>query len=237
MRTSTPRVASALAVTALVAASILVTAPAAQAHNYLVESNPAADSVITEVPDAFSVTTNEALLDLSGTGSGFAIQVTDAAGLYYGDGCGVVDGGTYSSGATLGKAGTYRFLWQVISEDGHTVSEEFSFTFEPSADAVISPGSTTAPVCGETIVEPTAEPTEEATATPENPTATESAAPVTGTADNAAADPLPWVVGGVIGLLAVVAVIAFALVGRRQPPTGESDGETPNSNPDDGTEH
>ena len=236
MRSSTPRVASILAATALVAASVL-TASAAQAHNYLVSSNPAADSVITEVPDVFSVTTNEALLDLSGSASGFAIQVTDAAGLYYGDGCGVVDGGTYSSGATLGEAGTYRFLWQVISADGHTVSEEFNFTFEPSADAVISPGSATAPVCGETDVEPTADPTEEATATPETPTATESATPVTGTVDTAAADPLPWIVGGVIGLLAVVAVIAFALVGRRQPPTAESEGEAPNSNPDSGTEH
>ena len=103
MRSSTPRVASILAATALVAASVLA-ASAAQAHNYPVSTNPAADSVITEVPDVFSVTTNEALLDLSGSASGFAIQVTDAAGLYYGDGCGVVDGGTYSSGATLGEA-------------------------------------------------------------------------------------------------------------------------------------
>ena len=214
MRASTPRLASALAVTALVAASILTTAPAAQAHNYLVGSNPSPDSVITEVPGAFSVTTNEALLDLSGSGSGFAIQVTDAAGLYYGDGCGVVDGGTYSSGATLGEAGTYRFLWQVISADGHTVSEEFTFTFEPSADAVTSEGSTSAPVCGESVAEPTEEPTTEPTAVPDEPSATETATPISAP-ETSAADPLPWVLGGGVALLAAAAVIAFALLGRR----------------------
>lgn len=147
----------------------LVSVPlGAQAHNYLVSSNPEADSTIDVVPEAFSVTTNEALLDLSGDGNGFAIQVIDSAGEYYGDGCPVVSGGTLSMGATLGEAGPYRFLWQVVSADGHTVSGEFAFTWAPAADAVISPGSPTPPVCGEPVVDqtPTATPTPEPSVEP-----------------------------------------------------------------------
>jgi hypothetical protein len=43
-------------------------APAA-AHNYLVSSSPEDGAVVTEQPGAFSVTTNDALLDLDGTGA------------------------------------------------------------------------------------------------------------------------------------------------------------------------
>lgn len=139
------RVGAVLAVTA---ALVLAIAAPAQAHDYLVSSTPAADSTITEVPESFSVTTNEALIDLSGGGSGFAIEVTDAAGLYYGDGCTAIVDSTVSTGASLGEAGDYRMLWQLVSADGHTVSGEVDFTWAPSADAVTSSGSPSPPDCG-----------------------------------------------------------------------------------------
>ncbi len=73
----TSRVGAAGALAVAVALALAVATPA-QAHNYLVASTPAAGSTISEVPESFSVTTNEALLDLSGDGSGFAIEVTDS---------------------------------------------------------------------------------------------------------------------------------------------------------------
>lgn len=141
------RIAAAGGTLAIVAA-VLVSAAPAQAHNYLVSSTPAANSTITELPATFSVTTNEALLDLTGDGSGFAIEVVDAAGLYYGDGCVSIVDATLSTGAALGEAGDYRLVWQLVSADGHTVSGEFGFTWDPAADAVRSPGSVDRPNCG-----------------------------------------------------------------------------------------
>ena len=141
----------AAAIAALVAAgSVLVLAAPAQAHNYLVESTPASGQSLTELPANFEITTNEALLDLGGDGSGFALQVRDADGLYYGDGCISVTNATMSTTAAIGAAGKYTVLWQVVSADGHTVSDEFPFTWAPTGDVPASKGSATAPNCGGT---------------------------------------------------------------------------------------
>ena len=152
------RAAGALA---LAAALVLAIATPASAHDYLVSSTPEQNSTITEVPASFSVTTDETLLDLSKDGAGFAIEVTDADGLYYGDGCVSIVDSTVSVGSSLGDAGAYRMLWQLVSADGHTVAGEVAFTWAPSADAVTSPGSATAPDCGGKAV---AVPRESATA-------------------------------------------------------------------------
>lgn len=205
-------VASALAAGA--AAVLALALPlAAHAHSFLVASNPVADSTITEVPDSFSVTTDEALLDLSGNGNGFAIQVIDQNGLYYGDGCTVVSRSTLSSGATLGEAGPYRFLWQVVSADGHTVSGELGFTWAPGADAVISPGSAAPPGCGEPVVEATA------TASPSpGPTAdstADSTAEQTAGDDGTPPGPSPALWIGVVGALVAAGVTLLVLRRRR----------------------
>ena len=140
---------------------------------------------------------NEALLDLSGDASGFAIQVLDADGAYYGDGCLAVADATLTMGATLGEPGGYTFRWQAVSSDGHPVSGEFGFTWTGDATAE---GSTEPPVCGVTGVEPVETPAPEAAAT-----AAPSVDPVVVTQD----DTVRWVVGivaalGIIGALVVV---------------------------------
>jgi methionine-rich copper-binding protein CopC len=200
-----------LLVLVIVAAAVAMPV-GAQAHNYLVSSNPAADSTITVVPETFSVTTNEALLDLSGDAGGFAIQVIDANGLYYGDGCGVVSGSSFSTGATLGEAGPYRFLWQVVSADAHTVSGEFTFTWAPDADAVVSPGSPTPPVCGEAVVQET--PSATPTPAPE-PTAPPTAEAIddeaTSTSDPSTA---LWIGGAVLAVL-LAGGVTWLIVRRR----------------------
>ncbi|HEY0258303.1 MAG TPA: copper resistance CopC family protein, partial [Lacisediminihabitans sp.] len=134
-----------------VAIPVLGLATAAQAHNYLVDSTPKAGQVLTSLPREFTITTNDVLLDVGGNGAGFALQVQDAAGRYYGDGCVTIDGPAMSTGAALGAAGTYTVTWQVISTDGHPVSDSYTFTWQPPAGTTPSAGSTRVPDCHGTL--------------------------------------------------------------------------------------
>jgi len=138
------RIAAGLGI-ALVA--VLATATPAWAHNYLVSSTPAEGAVLTELPEHFSVTTNEALLDLSGTGSGFGMEIIDADGLYYGDGCVTVEGASLFADPAIGEAGAYTLVYQVVSADGHTISDSFEFEWAPAADVEAAEGSTSAGDC------------------------------------------------------------------------------------------
>lgn len=128
--------------------SVLGFAAPAQAHNYVVASTPAENEVLTELPELFSVTTNSSLLELPGNEAAFAIQVSDEAGLYFGDGCVTIDGASIHSTAALGKPGDYTMVWQVISADGHPVSGEIAFEWAPTDSTQQSVGVATPPVCG-----------------------------------------------------------------------------------------
>ena len=202
-----------LVVLGVTGALVLGAAGSAQAHNFLVSSTPTADEVVTTLPETFSVTTNEPLLDLSGDGAGFAIQVTDAAGVFYGDGCVTVSGATLSTGSSLGGAGTYRFVWQVISEDGHTVSDEFTFNWAPGPEFEPASGQAAPPVCGAAVPEETPTPTAEATTTPEP-----SAAPIARPEhENANLTDVLWIGGAILAVLAAAGV-ALVVVARRNRP-------------------
>jgi methionine-rich copper-binding protein CopC len=192
---------------------VLGVAAPAQAHNFLVSSTPAAGEVVTALPESISVTTNGPLLDLSGNGAGFAIQVTDAAGSFYGDGCLTVSGSTLSTPAALGVAGTYRVVWQVVSEDGHTVSDEFTFEWAPTAEAERATGQAAPPVCGAVVPEETTTPTADATPAPES---VSTAAPVAKPEhENANLADVLWIGGAILAALAAGAV-ALVIVARRR---------------------
>jgi methionine-rich copper-binding protein CopC len=141
------RAALLIGAAALAAAPALLIAGPAQAHNYLVSSTPEEGGTLTELPDRFEITTNGALLNLGGSTGAFALQVTDADGLYYGDGCLDVTGPSMSTAAALGAPGTYTVQWQVVSADGHSVSDEYAFDWAPSTAGQESTGSATTPVC------------------------------------------------------------------------------------------
>src|SRR5690606_38508275 len=81
----------------------------------------------------------------------------DAAGLFYGDGCLSVDGDTASMQAQLGEAGDYTLTFQVVSADGHPVSDTIDFTFDPADGEAGAPGVAEAPVCGAAAAAPGAE--------------------------------------------------------------------------------
>jgi methionine-rich copper-binding protein CopC len=181
------------AVAAAVVASVLVIAAPAEAHDYLVDSTPTSGSTLTALPDQFSVTANTRLNDLSGDGAGFALEVRDGAGLFYGDGCISITGSTLAMDASLGRAGGYTLLWQLVSEDGHSVSGEIPFTWQPPADFTPSAGQEAAPTCGG-----------EALAAPG-----ESVAPrVVNLAD------VLWI-GGAILAVVVAALVTILVVSRR----------------------
>lgn len=190
--------ARSIAIGALVVvASVLGLAAPAQAHNYLVSSSPAEGSTLTELPAEFSVTTNGPLLSLEGSVAGFALEVKDSEGLYYGDGCVSISGATLSEAAApLGAAGEYTLLWQLVSEDGHTVSGEVAFTWAPDPGAEAAVGSATPATCGNAEAPPVASAPQEARG-------------------NADLGDVLWV-GGAIGALLVASLVTFLVVTRRK---------------------
>jgi methionine-rich copper-binding protein CopC len=142
------RVFAAAIGTILVCASVLGFASPAFAHNFLVSSTPAAGQTLTTLPSRFIITTNEGLLDLSGHGAGFAFEVEDAQHHFYGDGCVAVDGPSMSIAPSMGAAGTYRVIWQIVSADGHIVSNQYSFTWAPSGSFTPAVGTASPRDCG-----------------------------------------------------------------------------------------
>ena len=203
-RVTAQRVLALAALGAIVAVvPVLGLAAPAQAHNYLVSSTPAAGETLSELPEEFSITTNEALLDLGGEGAGFALEVIDADGLYYGDGCVAVSDASMSSVAAIGDAGEYTVLWQVVSADGHPVSGEYAFTWDPTDASVASTGSAAAPVCG-------TEPDDSATASPPEDTDGSAAA----VADADLGDVI-WIGGAIVAVVLAIGVTLF-VTGRRK---------------------
>lgn len=215
---SSARVFGLAAAAALVAAgSVFGLAAPASAHNYLVESTPATGQTLTELPANFEITTNEALLDLGGDGSGFALQVRGADGLYYGDGCITVTNATMSTPAAIGPAGKYTVLWQVVSADGHTVSDEFPFTWAPGGDVTASKGSATAATCGGTsggsAPSAPAASADQSSGTHVKPTDTANLGDV-------------LTIGGAVVAVGLAIAITLFVVGRRKPARAADTGTT-----------
>ncbi|MGY4858333.1 copper resistance CopC family protein [Cryobacterium sp. AP23] len=197
---------SALAGLALAVASLGLSAAPAFAHNYVVSTTPAAGSVVTVQPGTISVTTNDNLLDLSGDGGGSAMQVSGPAEAprYYGTGCASVSGPTLGAEVQLGQPGEYTVVWQTVSTDGHSISDTFTFTWQPDASQVLDEGSATAPTCG--------------TSGPSTDAADTDAAANEGAADTGSGvgvDDLLWIGGALVAVLAAIGVTLLVL--RRRP--------------------
>ena len=191
---------------AVAVGAVLGLAAPAQAHDYIASSTPAEGETLAALPADFSVTASATLLDLAGDGSGFGIQVTDAAGRFYGDGCVSIVDSTVSTPAALGEAGDYELVWQFVSSDGHPTSGTIGFSWAPPAGAVASPGAETPPVCGDEAAEaPEPEMTTQAT----DPAEPSSEAPVEASADRST---LLWIGGAAVAV--VLAIGATLLLVR-----------------------
>jgi methionine-rich copper-binding protein CopC len=141
------RILALWSVMGIVVLVVLGAAAPASAHDEIVSTTPAANQTLTALPAQFTITTNTALLDVSGTGRGFAFEIQDAAGKFYETGCvSIVDDSMFTT-ARLGAAGSYTIIFQLVSGDGHTVSGEVPFTWAPAAAATVTKGVSSPPGC------------------------------------------------------------------------------------------
>jgi len=188
-------VAAALGV---LAAAALALAPAttASAHDYLVSSTPAANATVTGQVPTVSLTFDDIVLDDGGHGA--LVQVTDASGRNFETGCASVDGRTVSAPVALGAPGAYRITWQVVSADGHPVSDSLQFTYRgPKAGA-----GHAGPLakCGTSVTAPAAQ----ATDAPAQASVSSSTLVIIAIA------------GGVVVLAIIAVVLVVVLSGRRR---------------------
>ncbi|PZE35119.1 hypothetical protein DEJ31_13645 [Curtobacterium sp. MCPF17_031] len=200
--------AGTLAALTLVGGAVFGLAAPASAHNYVVSATPAANSTLTALPKTFAITTNDRLLDIGDTDSGFAFRIVGPDGKYFEDGCVDVTGPTMSTTAALGASGDYQAEWQIISADGHTVSDSYDFTWKAPAGFTPATGTTKPPTCANAGNGSTA-----AAST----TGTESGEPA-----SAASDAL-WIGAG--GLVVVAAIVAVLLLVRRRPAPAADDAD------------
>ncbi|WP_175472102.1 MULTISPECIES: copper resistance CopC family protein [unclassified Curtobacterium] len=199
--------AGSAAVLAIAGGAVLGLAGPASAHNYLVGSTPAVDGTLTSLPEAFEITTNDRLLDIGGSDSGFAFRVVGPDGKYYEDGCVDVDGPSMTTPAALGDSGKYTVEWQIVSADGHTVSDEYAFTWKAPAGFSPAAGAAAPPTCATAGDDAT------------SGTTTGTAA---GGSDSTASDAL-WIGAG--GVVLVGVVVAVLLLLRRKPAPESDDTE------------
>lgn len=148
---------------ALLAALLALGAPA-QAHDTLLESDPADGATLETSPEAITLTFSADVLDVSPL-----VRITDESGEQLAEITPSVDGPVAT--ATLEEplpAGTSTVQWRVVSSDGHPIEGTYEVTVEQDAAAEetteapaeeSSPAETTAPA--EEGEQATAEPAEE----------------------------------------------------------------------------
>lgn len=193
--------AGSAAALAVAGGAVLGLAGPASAHNYMVASTPKVDGTLTSLPKAFEITTNDRLLDIGDSNSGFAYRIVGPDGRYYEDGCLDVDGPSMTTKAALGASGKYTVEWQIISADGHTVSDEYTFTWDAPAGFTPSAGTSKPAACA----------SDGSTAAASGDTTTGTAS---GSGDSSTTDALFIGAGGVVLVGVVVAVL---LLVRRRP--------------------
>jgi methionine-rich copper-binding protein CopC len=200
-------VGSALALTVTLAAVVagLTGAAPASAHSALTGSTPADGATVTTALEQVDLTFSEA--PLAGLDAGLRIEVRDQAGQDESTGEVRVDGTTMSKRVDL-SAGPHTVLWRYVSPDGHPIDGQVAFTVE----AAPAPSSAPTPVSS-----PSATPSREAGSdTSATATPTPAAAAADPTATGTGAPVLPWVLGGVLLVVAGGVVLA---VRRRSSPT------------------
>ncbi|SDS58891.1 MULTISPECIES: copper resistance CopC family protein [Agrococcus] len=193
-------------------------------HASVTGSTPANGDVVVEQPGTFSVVMNEEILAIEGASGANVMQLTDADGLFYGDGCIAVEGGTIALDAELGGAGDYALTYQLVSADGHAVDGVIEFAFEPASGAEGARGGEAAPVCGESAPASSAPASRETGDSSSSSSPEAIAAPDTGAEDQTAeGGNLPLLVAGGVAAVVLAAGIVFAIKRRSGAEAGGAD--------------
>jgi copper resistance protein C len=224
------RVLAVIAAAFFAGALALAPATGVSAHDYLVDSSPAADSVQSTALKDVSLTFDDLVLDLSGNGSSSLLQVTgpDGATTHFETGCTSVSGRIVTAPVALGASGTYTVTWQIVSADGHTVSGSYTFDYRPPAGTKEAEGAANRPACG--AADPGAD-TDSGAATnapstraPGTAGTTNSNAPSSASADSASLGIVITIAAIIIGL-AVIGVLIILVTSRRRPRHPDSDAD------------
>ncbi|WP_430647348.1 copper resistance CopC family protein [Agromyces sp. GXS1127] len=206
-RRSIPLAAAGAALAALTA----VAGPAlpASAHNTVVAISPDGETTVTEQPGVVWLETNDALLDAEGAA---AMDVVGPDGLHYATECASIDGPVASVAAELGEPGEYTVVWRVVSADGHPISGDFEFDWEPADEETLAAGADESP-CADVA------------GTSADADAADGTTGEDASASGGAAQDLVWIGAGVLAVV-VAAAVAFLFV-RRSPRGADDDTAAP----------
>ena len=181
--------------------AVLAVAGPASAHNQIVASTPSPNETLTALPARFAIDTNNVLLDIGGTGRGFAFEIEGPDGKFYEDGCvSIVDDNMFTT-ARLGAPGKYTIIFQIVSADGHAVSGTIPFTWAPASTSVVTPGASSPPGC-------------DGGPAPGKPHTDATSTQTTRTSTVPLADVL-WI-GGVIVVVAIAVIVTLVVLTRRR---------------------
>lgn len=148
--------------TTVVTAIVLLTgwflAPAAVAHDMLIDSSPADGAVVIESLETVTLTFNNPPMEV-----GSVLVVEDVDGATVVEAEGVVEGTEVRLDLDEPLPnGDYTVAWRVASSDGHPIEGRIPFTLEVAEPELTEEPTTEAPATEEPTQEPTEEPTTEA---------------------------------------------------------------------------
>ena len=193
-------VARVLLLALLATLGTLLWAPAASAHDELLDLEPGNNVTVTTPPTQVQLVFGAVVLKV-----GTQIRVTGPKGAVVSTGPVSIDQGTVVQKLIDSLPdGLYRVDWRVTSADGHPVSGTYTFTLKAASTASASPGasaSASAPPAS----------------TPPAPAATAagSTGDKDGSTSSGSGSPSTGLVVGAAAVVAVLAGTAFAIVRRR----------------------
>ena len=195
MFTSVPRNLVLVAATVLASLLLVLSGGPAAAHTGLQSSTPADGQTLTVAPDAISLTFSSAVA------SEFAqVAVTGPDGESVTSGEAAIDGAVVSQPVSTSGDGAYVVAYRVVSDDGHPVSGQLTFTLTGSGGAATE----TAP----------AQPTLPTTPAPSPDTATAVSPAVDSDADSS------WGLWLLLAAAGLLLIVATWLALRRRGDTG-----------------
>ena len=200
-RRASVRPAALAALFAALLAALLALGAPAQAHDTLLESDPADGATLETSPEAITLTFSADILDVSPL-----VRITDESGEQLAEITPSVDGPVAT--ATLEEplpAGTSTVQWRVVSSDGHPIEGTFEVTVEQDAAAE---ETTEAPAEESSPAEESA-PAETTAPAEEGEQATAEAAE-----EESGSSMTPLLI--VLGVAVVGAVVAVLLIMRRR---------------------